>query len=180
MGHHHGHQIFFKQLLVGIEVDVPDSFFGVGDDREGVVTVCFGIPMPRKMLCIGKNAIFLQSFHVGNGSLGDPFLIFSEGAKSDYWIFGIGVDIHHGRKIHMHSQYLKLPGNFCAHLFDQIGILDGPKGHGFWKIEGRVQAHTNAPFRIHSNKQGSFGLGLVKVGESSLSIGASLKKYETS
>ena len=95
-------------------------------------------------------------------------------------IFGIGIDIHHGSKIDVHAQHAKLSGNFRTHLFDQIGILDGPKRHGFWKIEGRIQPHPDSPFRIHRNHQGGLGLCLVVVGEAGLPVRPSLKKNQYS
>ena len=82
------------------------------------MAVCFCVSMPRKMLCIGKDPILLKSFHVGHRSLGNSIFIFTKGPKADDRIFGIGVDIYHRGKIHMHAQYLKLPGDFCPHFLN--------------------------------------------------------------
>ena len=132
------------------------------------------------MLGIGNYTIILKAFHIGHCSLSYCFFVFSKCPKANDWIFRVRVDIHYWSEINVHAQFFELSGHFGSHIINQIWILNSAQSHGSRKIRNWVQSHANPPFCIHCDEKGCFSQGLIVIGQTSLSVRSSLKKYQSS
>jgi hypothetical protein len=130
------------------------------DLRQGVVRIGLGVAMAGEMLGAGQYVVLLHAFGVGNAFLADIDLTLAKTAGANNGVGRIAVHIHGRGEVDVHAHALDLTGHFFAKSLDECVVLDGAKRHLARIADGAVEAHAEAPFRIHGNEHGQFGARL--------------------
>ena len=177
--HHYTADTGFDQLTKREQFKLFKFCSGLIDHRQIFVGVNSNITMPGKVLDGCHDALLLYTFYKCYRHFSYPEFIFSKTPVIDDWIHWVVVQVYYGRIVHMNAHALALSTHGLTYLVNYIFIGAGTLHQLPGKSCNTIQSHTQAPFSINGDHQGSFGNRLIKVGESCLTNGTALEETKS-